>query len=138
MIVLDCSAAVNIATRTARGDALQSLFLPEEKIIAPDLFHAEAASAMGKYVRSSVLSQKEALEYLEDMIRLVDEFIPMKENYVEAFYESITLDHSVYDMLYLTLARRFRATLVSLDKRLIELCEEQGIDCIHTVQGGST
>ena len=133
MIVLDCSAAVNMVRKTAEGDALQSLILPGEETIAPELFYAEAMSALTKYVKAATMSDREALYYLKDMVGFVNEFIPTKENYIEAFHESIRLNHSFYDMLYLTLARRNCATLVTLDSKLIKLCKEQGVDCIHKV-----
>ena len=133
MIVLDCSAAVNMVNKTVEGDALQSLILPNEKTIASDLFFIEAASAVGKYIKTGAFSEKEALERLLDIVDSVDEFIPIKENYIEAFHESIRLQHSVYDMLYFTLARRYGATLLTLDAKLLKLCEEQGIDCVHKV-----
>jgi len=136
MIVLDCSAAVDIVRKTAEGDALQSLFVPEEYVIAPELLYVEIASAFGKYAKANVMNDREALESIRDAIELVDEFIPNRENFIEAFHESVRMDHSVYDIMYLTLARRNKATLMTLDKKLIKLCEQHGVDCVHKVVFG--
>jgi len=133
MIVLDCSAAVNIARKTPEGNGLRALMLEGEKIISSELFPIEAASAFSKYVRAKKLDESTAKVYLAATVALVDEFIPIQENYIEAFRESLRLKHSVYDMLYLTLARRNAATLVTLDMKLMELCDQQDIDCIQEI-----
>ena len=41
------------------------------------------------------------------------------------------LEHSSYDMVYFILARRTGATLFTLDKKLIELCLNNGVDCLY-------
>ena len=133
MIVLDCSAAVNIVRGTVEGDTLKSLILTNEEVISSDLFYIELASAFSKYVKAGFIGADLANTYMQCALRLVDRFVPLVENYVEAFHESIRLNHSVYDLLYLTLARRNAATLLTLDTKLTTLCETQGIDCIHTV-----
>jgi len=135
MIVLDCNAAVHIINKTSQGDALQLLIEPDETIIAPDLFYAEAASTYVKYVRAGLMSKEEAIASLSGAARLVTEFVPLAELYSEAFHEAVQLNHSVYDLVYLTLARRKSATLATLDNKLLKLCEAQGIDCIHQVKG---
>ena len=57
----------------------------------------------------------------------------MEENIDEAFLEAARLDHSVYDLLYLTLARRRAATLFTADRRLVSLCEQTGVDYVREV-----
>jgi len=104
-----------------------------EKAVAPQLFIAELNSALSKHVRAGDFSQESAHEYLKQALSLVDEFIDMNENNIEAFDEGIRNNHSTYDMFYLTLARRNGATLFTLDRRLIALCERLKIDCIHAV-----
>jgi predicted nucleic acid-binding protein len=55
---------------------------------------------------------------LELFENLVDEFVPVSENNLEALNEAIRLDYSAYDILYLTLAMRTGAILLTLDKPL--------------------
>ena len=132
MIVLDCSAAVEIARKTSEGNSLRLLIEKDEPIISSELLFIEAASAFSKYVKSGSLDANAALRYLQATAVLVNRLIPIHENYVEAFHESLRLNHSVYDMLYLTLARRNGATLITLDDKLMKICEEQGVDCVNT------
>jgi predicted nucleic acid-binding protein len=67
---------------------------------------------------------------LELSENLVDEFIPISENNLEALNEAIRLDCSAYDMLYLTLARRTGAILLTLDGQLNKIAEKEGIETV--------
>lgn len=130
MIVLDCSAAVEIARETDMGRDFAGLILQGETIIASDLFRAEVRNTMWKYVRAGMMPEEEARGTIEDALALVDEFVPLSENANEAFAEAVRQNHSVYDMFYLTLVRRNDATLFSADKKLAALCEEMGLNCV--------
>lgn len=130
MIVLDCSAAVEIARETDMGRGFAGLILQGETIIASDLFRAEVRNIMWKYVRAGMMSEEEARGTIEDALALVNEFVPLSENANEAFAEAVRQNHSVYDMFYLTLVRRNDATLFSADKKLVALCEEMGLNCV--------
>ena len=50
----------------------------------------------------------------------------------EATKEAMRLRHPVYDMLYFVLARRNAATLFTLDRKLQQLCLDNGVDCVLT------
>lgn len=130
MIVLDCSAAVEMARKTDKGKAFAGLVLQGEKIIASEMLFAEVRNVFWKYVRAGLLSERLALRYIHQALALVDEFIPLSENADEAFSEAVRQNHSVYDMFYVTLVRRNCATLFSADEKLVALCEEMGLDCV--------
>ena len=130
MIVLDCSAAVEMARETDKGKGFAGLILQGEKVVASEMFQAEVRNAMWKYVRAGMMSEEEARDTVEDAVALVNEFVPLSENANEAFFEAVRQGHSVYDMFYLTLVRRNDATLFSADKKLVALCEEMGLNCV--------
>ena len=131
MIVLDCSAAMAIVLETEEGAALASLMLEDEKVLSTQLFIAELSSALNKHVKAGDIDSKLAHTLHDQALDLVDEFVDMRENCLEALDEGIRHGHSTYDMFYLTLARRNGATLFTLDRRLIALCERLKIDCAH-------
>lgn len=133
MIVLDCCAAVDIVRGTPRGLALKPLLLEGDVIITSELYCAELAHVFQKYVTESMLDKVQALALIENAIELVDEFVPLRENYIEAFHQAVISGHSSYDMFYLTLARRNAALLVTLDKKLSSLCDELGVDCLYEI-----
>ena len=130
MIVLDANAAIEMIRQTPEGWALENLALKGEKAISCDLFRAETASVARKLVRIGKVSPGEAQTYLEKACALVDEFVPIEELQAEALREGIRLDHSIYDMFYFVLARRCGATLFTLDRKLMNLCMSNGVDCI--------
>ncbi|MDR3231146.1 MAG: type II toxin-antitoxin system VapC family toxin [Synergistaceae bacterium] len=127
IIVLDCSVAVEIVLNRERGRLFRSGLDMSEKVITSALYKAETANTVWKYCRAGYLEQKECGPLLRLAENLVDEYVDISENNIEAMNEAIRLGHSVYDMLYLTLARRMGATLLTLDKRLLALAEKEGI-----------
>ena len=133
MIVLDSSAAVEMVRNSIDGIALRCLARRNEKILSCELFRAEVASVFRKLSRTEKLPASMVKSYFEEALCLVDEFIPIDSLQTEALCESIRLDHSTYDMFYFVLARRTGATLFTLDRKLMRLCEENGVRCISEV-----
>ena len=120
MIILDCSAAVEMVQETPRGFGFEALILKDERIVASDLFRAEVRNAFWKYVHAGVMT--------------VDEFVPLEENAAESFVEAARQGHPVYDLFYVTLVRRKAATLFTADKKLVALCERMGVNCVCEVE----
>lgn len=131
MIVLDTSAAIEIARGTEMGHKFERHTLDGERIISVDLFYGETCSSFSKYVRAQLMTREEAARMVERAIGLVDRFIPMKTLYTEAFSESLRLTHSPYDMFYFVLARRTAGTLFTMDRRLIKLALQNGVSCVY-------
>ena len=134
MIVLDCNAAVEMVRKTPRGRGFRSLMLKDEKVITSELLKAEVRNAFWKYVRADLLDADQAEVLVEKALDLVDEFVPLEDNAVESFAEAMHQNHPVYDLFYLTLARRNAATLFTADKKLAALCERMGVNCTCEVQ----
>lgn len=136
MIVLDSSAACDMARQTEEGLAFCSLILEEEKAISCDLLRAEAVSVFRKLCRKGVVTTDEARDCFVDSISFVDQYYPIEDLQDEVLAESIRLNHSSYDMFYFVLARRNAATLFTLDRKLMRLCEENGVECVHILENG--
>ena len=132
MIVLDCNAALAMARGTVEGDAFRSLMLRGEEAIAPRFFGIESANALWKMVRAGMMTEDEASDSLKAATNLVSDFCPDDDLVVEAFSEAVRLNHPGYDMLYFVLARRNAATLFTLDRKLQQLCLDNGVDCVLT------
>ena len=134
MIVLDACGAVEIARQSLEGQALQWFMGKNEKIITCELYRAEVASVYRKFARSKAITLKEAEEGFEACIDLIDEFYALEGLQTEALRESVRLDHSTYDLFYFVLARRMGATLFTVDRKLMKLCEENGVSCLAEVE----
>lgn len=129
-IVIDASAGIEIVLNRPRSLLFNQQILSASKVISTDLYKAEVANVIWKYVKSNLLEKKTANKTLELAQNLVDEFIDIAENNEEAMNESIRIGHSVYDLMYFTLARRYSSTLMTLDTKLKGIAEYAGIDVI--------
>lgn len=127
-VVLDASAAVQLVLNGPRAAAVRSVIEHEASILAPEIYVAEVANALWKYVRAGQLTIAVADALLGDAMELVTRLVSGEEIAVEALHEAARLDHPVYDLLYLICARRSAATLVTCDRRLKGLCETAGVD----------
>ena len=127
IIVLDASAAIEIVLDRPRAGDFDLQLLKADKVITSDLYKAETANVIWKYIQANLLKADQAIRSLELCSGLIDEFYDISENNEEAVNEAIRLNHSTYDLLYLTLARRTGALLLTLDKRLNNIAEEHGI-----------
>lgn len=135
MIVLDCNAALAMAAKNDEGKAFSMLALEGERIIAPDIIYSEVAHALAKHVRGGYASLGDAVLLGSGALGLVDEIVPGSDLWPEATAESVRLGHSSYDMMYLVLARRNAATLFTLDRKLQQLCLDNGVNCVLTDTG---
>ena len=136
MIVLDASAALEIAKGTIAGKQAEDLVLGADKVIAPTLFVSETANTTWKYSKFSKSAKIDWLEFFTITLDEIDEYVSDSELFPEALSAAMQLNHSVYDMLYLVLARRTSSSLVTCDQRLAALCEQCKVQCIQLVDLG--
>ena len=137
MIVIDANAALEIVLETNIGRQLMSVFELEDTT-APLIFVDEVANSLWKYQRIGDITKQECVNLHRAALSLVDCYVNDDELYPEALSRAIQTNHSVYDMLYLTLAKRCDAQLFTRDKKLIKLCHENNVDCIDLVDLLST
>ena len=88
---------------------------------APELLRLEVTSALTKYVERRVIDAEKAQEgfeiFREIMLSYVEVDLPLIEEALEA---SIVSGLSIYDAVYVTLAKRLEATLITADRRLVD------------------
>ncbi|AGA31751.1 PilT protein domain-containing protein [Thioalkalivibrio nitratireducens DSM 14787] len=124
--VLDASAAVHMVMRTERSGEFIDRLETSQMVLAPALFHGEVANTLWKYTRAGVIDKNTALTRLEEALSLVDAFEPDANLATEALSLAILHNHPVYDLIYVVLAMRFGARLLSADGGLLQLAA--GID----------
>lgn len=115
MLVVDASVAVKFVTQEPGSDAAYAIVVGPEPLIAPEWLLVEAASAMWKKVKRSKLLRIHAERHLEDMPLFFARLFPAAPLLEHAFRLSFELRHPVYDCLYLALAIREGARLVTAD-----------------------
>ena len=127
MAVVDASGIMQILLKTDRMERFNAILQEASLVLAPDLYVAELTNVFGKYCASGKLSEETCLSSIQDGLSYVDRFLDSDDMWREAFAESIRNRHSVYDMLYLVLARRNNAVLVTADSDLAKICKRQRI-----------
>lgn len=128
-VVLDASAAIELIRKKEKAELIETYLLHSDIIVSSDLYKAECANALWKMARANMVEHNDLIILLNKCNKLVYSFINIGENCAESLFEAEKLNHPIYDMLYFTLARRMGAIMLTMDKRLTKLCEENGIDC---------
>ncbi|MCQ2573210.1 MAG: type II toxin-antitoxin system VapC family toxin [Treponema sp.] len=128
--VLDTNVAFEIAFCGSRADEYRKILENASSVIVPDLYKSEITNVLWQYVRAGYLDEQNAKIIMIDLMNLVDNYVSAEENSVESLHEAIRLNHSAYDMFYFTLARRYGAVLLTMDKKLKETAEREGVQVI--------
>ena len=123
-LVLDASAVVRIIEGSPEAAVMHEAVLAADLVLAPELMLTEVANALWRLQRAGQLEASGLQQRLSRAAGLVDHIEPDRTLLAEALALATHLDHPVYDCLYLLLARREVATLLSADRRLLELAKK--------------
>jgi len=123
MIVVDASVAVKWLLPEPGDAAAQELLASEERLVAPSLIRTEVAAALARRARFREIEPHDAetamglwLQTLRDgVIGLVAD----EADLVAALGLAMELSHPLQDCLYLALAERLGAPLVTADKKFV-------------------
>lgn len=129
-VVLDASAAFAMLLNRSGAPVFNKAIAEADRVYAPILYESEVTQVCWKNVRAGIMDLDNGKMTLVKALQLIDQFIDPVDSVLESLHEAIRLDHSAYDMFYLTLARRKAATLLTSDKKLYDLCISQGVDAV--------
>jgi len=131
--VLDASVAVRWVVAEEGSEQAAGLLSRSISWIAPRLMLTEVAAALRRKVVDGGLPAELASQSLDALVRAVAEgtvrLADDEEVVSTALLLALTLGHKVPDCLYLALAEREGAGLVTADRRLDELARQRGIAC---------
>jgi predicted nucleic acid-binding protein len=117
--VIDASVAIKWLVPEALSEEALRLLDAGEELIAPEMLMIEAANVLWRKCLQRGLTGAEA----DQALRLLGEsgldLRPVRPLAARALELARTLGHPVYDCVYLSLAERERATLVSADDRFL-------------------
>ncbi len=117
-LVIDASVAVKWFLPESHGEAALRLLDPDHELLAPDLIWAEVTNVLWKRRRRGEIAPATARGILADFRRFPLRIAPAGPMIEQAFAIADQLARSVYDCLYLALARRAQGRLVTADRRL--------------------
>jgi len=117
-VVIDASVAVKwLVEEVGSAEARR---LSDRRLHAPDLLSTECANALWRKTLNGELTAEEAQERLAALGRAPIALSPSNELAPMALGIALDLRHPVHDCVYLALAVRRRARLVTVDRRLLE------------------
>ncbi len=135
-VVIDASAAIGLVLAFPGAERFAAPLEQADLVAAPDLYVAEVCNALWKYRQAELLPAPRCEQAVEQVMGLPDRIEPGSSLHVEAFALACRHRHPVYDALYLVLARRNNAVLLTLDRRLAALAEQLEIEVIFAGQAG--
>ena len=116
-IVVDASVALKWVLNEPDKDAADALML--EELFAPDLLRIEAANALWAFQRRGGMTADEVQDRLALLVASPVRFSSQSQDVDQALSIACRLNHPVYDCVYLALAIRERAIVVTADKRFL-------------------
>lgn len=125
--VIDASIAVMWLLPGLAADGVTEVMRGEHELHAPDLIFPEVANALRKRVRGGHLSLDGCLGALGRLGDLPVRIHPAAEDVAEAVRVSLALQQTVYDTVYLALARRLGCRLVTADRRFYRALVGNGL-----------
>jgi predicted nucleic acid-binding protein len=115
MIVVDASAVIEVLMCTALGRRIEDrLFGGDELLNAPHLLDVEVLQVVRSLLLAGSLTESAALQKLSDL----QQMDVVRHAHVDLVQRSFVLRHNLtaYDAVYLALAERLAATLVTCDR----------------------
>jgi len=125
--VLDASAAIEVILQRDLARQTADQILKADWVISPNLYISEVTNVFWKYQKLAGYPHDECEKNIDQAIALPDNFITEIDLYREAFSAASMFGHPVYDMMYLVLARRHNAVLLTIDKKLNAVAKKAGV-----------
>ena len=117
--VVDASVAVKLLVDEPDSDAARELTASGEELHAPRLMASEVANALWRKARLDQIERADAGAALASMTDMPLRWNDDETVSADAVRLALALDHTVYDCMYLALAHRIGATVVTADRRFV-------------------
>jgi predicted nucleic acid-binding protein len=129
-LVVDASVAAKLWFDEGDAVAAEAILRTGRRLIAPAIVHAEIASIASKRVRRGLSPNEDAYQALAQSKLLFDEAFPIIDFMDRAF--ELARDHGVsaYDGLYLALAEKEGASVLTADEKLIQRARAAGLGAL--------
>ena len=123
-LVVDASVAVKWLVEEEHSDAADRLLGGNHELFAPRLMASEVGNALWRKVRMGELERSRAGALAAAISEMAVRWTEDEEVGPDAVRLSLALDRPVYDCVYLALAHRLGATLVTADVRFVNALAE--------------
>jgi predicted nucleic acid-binding protein len=122
-LTIDTSAALKLVLLEPGTVDAWTLVESETQLVAPDIIHAEMANGLWANALSKRISAEKAIELNGAWQPMIDEIHDSAQLADHALRLSLALNHAIYDCLFLALAIREGAPLVTADGKFLSLLD---------------
>jgi predicted nucleic acid-binding protein len=136
MLVIDASVAVKFVTEEPGSAEAYDIIIGPDPLIAPDWVLAECANALGKKVLNDQLSRNRAETSFAELPRFFIRLFGTGSLLEAGFRLALDINYAVYDCLYLALALREEATMITADAKFAKAARRGGFAAQVRVLGG--
>ncbi len=131
-LVIDACVAAKWFFEEDDTDRADALLLSAKALIALEIAPVEIMNAAWKRAARQLITTREAEITCERAMSIYTKTEPLAKLWNRAGEIMIFLSHPIYDCLYLTLAERERAPLITVDRRLIEAGQKlRTVEVVH-------
>jgi predicted nucleic acid-binding protein len=121
MTVVDASVAVKWLLPEVGAEAAARLLSASERLFGPSLIRVEVAAALARKARLKEIAVQDAETgadlWFRSIVDGVITIVPDEADLPGALRLALALDHPLQDCLYLALAERLGASLITADSR---------------------
>jgi len=126
--VIDSSVLVAVLTPEEYSEWAEEILDKVDEWFSPELVYYEVANAIWKkYKKLRIIGRKEAYEAIDkalDTLKYIIKTYPYSELLRESFKAAEELNITVYDAVYITLAKKLNAKFITLDEELHRRLED--------------
>ncbi len=126
--VIDSSVLVAVLTPEEYSEWAEEILDKVDEWISPELVYYEVANAIWKkYKKLKVIGRKEAYEAIDkalDTLKHIIKTYSYSELLKESFKTADELNITVYDAVYIALAKKLNAKFITLDEELYRRLED--------------
>lgn len=118
-LVVDASVAVKLLVEESDSNAAREMAATDRDLHAPQLLASEVANALWRKARAGEIDRADAAAAIALLPDMPVHWSRDDIVSADAFRLALELDHPVYDCMYLALAHRIGATVVTADSRFV-------------------
>jgi predicted nucleic acid-binding protein len=130
IVVVDASVAAMWYLPQRYSERAVSLLGSGHDLVAPDLLRLEVGSALLRAVRRKELTRGEAGEVIRSLLPEAVRFLPPGEEVAAPFEIAERHGGSIYDAVYIALARALRAPISTDDAELARTARKAGVTAV--------
>ena len=116
-LVVDASIAVKCLVPEEGSEIASQLLDDRHELLAPYLMAYEVGNALWRKARRGMISREQAVALTASLADVSVTWVDETELPTEAVRLGLASNHPIYDFVYVTLAQRLRATVVTVDAR---------------------